>query len=113
MIKVREVRRLALSLPEAHEADHHGFPSFRVGTKIFATVPDDEHLHVMLGEAEIDQVMAATPKGLEAMWWGKRRAGVRVTLAAVDRNRIAGLLCAAWRLKAPRKLVLRFDAESP
>jgi hypothetical protein len=33
-----DIRRLALSLPEAAEADHHGMPSFRVNGKIFATL---------------------------------------------------------------------------
>ena len=28
------VRRLALAMPEATEADHHGIPSFRVGKSI-------------------------------------------------------------------------------
>ena len=51
-----DVRRFALSLPEAEEQDHHGFPSFRVGGKIFATLPDAEHVHVML---EADDIRAA------------------------------------------------------
>ena len=43
---------LALALPDAVEQDHHGRPSFRVGGKIFATLWDDEHVNVMLDEAE-------------------------------------------------------------
>jgi len=39
-----QARSLALSLPEATEQDHHGMPSFRVRGKIYATVPDDEHI---------------------------------------------------------------------
>ena len=50
MVTLAAARRLALSFPEATEQDHHGMPSFRVDGKIFATVPDDRHLHVMLDE---------------------------------------------------------------
>jgi hypothetical protein len=50
MIAIRDVRALALSLPEACEQDHHGIPSFRVRGKIFATVPDGEHVRVMADE---------------------------------------------------------------
>ena len=53
MATVTDARRLALALPEAVEQDHHGRPSFRVGGKIFATIWDDEHVNVMLDEAEI------------------------------------------------------------
>ena len=39
-----EARRLALALPESAEQDHHGFPSFRIRGRIFATLPDDTHV---------------------------------------------------------------------
>lgn len=41
-----EARAFALALPGAEEADHWGNPSFRVGGRIFATVPDPGHLNV-------------------------------------------------------------------
>jgi len=46
-------RTIALGLPEASEQDHHGIASFRVRGKVFATVPDDTHLRVMVDEVEI------------------------------------------------------------
>ena len=52
MVTLAEACRMALSLPEATEEDHHGIPSFRVGNKIFATVPDDEHLRIMFTSVE-------------------------------------------------------------
>ena len=49
------VRLLALDLPDVVERDHHGFPSFRAGPrgKIFATLPTEEILRVMLEEESI------------------------------------------------------------
>lgn len=46
-----QVRRLALALPEAAEAPHFDYASFRVRKKIFATAPPDGmHLHVFVDE---------------------------------------------------------------
>jgi hypothetical protein len=104
-MKSREARRLALSLPEATEQDHHGFPSFRVRGKIFATLPDDEHLNVMLGAADVTLALAMARQICEEVWWGKRLAGVRVELPAADSKRVGALLRMAWEAKAPRRLV--------
>lgn len=99
-----EARRLALSLPDASEKGHHGIPSFRVANKIFATVPDSEHLHVMVGPDETDMAVSAAPQAFEKLWWGERLAGVRVTLAEADVRLLTILLSEAWRRKAPRRL---------
>ena len=48
MVEPETARRLALSLPDSVEQDHHGFPSYRVDGKIFATHPDEDHLLVLL-----------------------------------------------------------------
>jgi len=95
---------LALSHPEAYEADHHGFPSFRVTTKIFATLPDDEHLHVMVDEDQIRALAVERPDAYEQLWWGKRLACVRVNLDRADAADVAELLTDAWHRKAPRRL---------
>jgi hypothetical protein len=100
-----EVRRLALAQPEAYEADHHGFTSFRVAKKIFATLPDDQHLHVMVGEDEIRALAAEQPAVYEEKWWGNRLSCVRVNLAQADPAEVAELLADAWTRRAPRRLV--------
>lgn len=53
MTALARARTIALGLPEASEQDHHGIASFRVRGKVFATVPDDTHLRVMVDEVEI------------------------------------------------------------
>lgn len=100
-----DVRALALALPEAHEEDHHGRPSFRVADKIFATLPDGEHVNVMLGPEECDAALAAHPEAVQELWWGKRRAGVSVGLAGAGQGLLEPLLREAWRRRAPRKLL--------
>lgn len=98
-----------MALPAVTEQDHHGFPSYRVRGKIFATAPDDAHLNVMIEADEIRAVAAETPGGCEELWWGKRLAAVRVTLEAVDERLLGALLTDAWRRKAPATLRRSID----
>ena len=79
------VRLLALDLPDVVERDHHGFPSFRAGPrgKIFATLPTDEILRVMLEEESIREAVAEWPWCREG-WWGQTLATGEVVLADAD-----------------------------
>jgi len=90
------VRRVALALDGAEERDHHGSPSFR-GRRIFATLPDETHLHVMLPEEEIRAAVAEWPEWTEEKWWGRRLAALRVDLGSCDPDVVAELLEDAWR----------------
>ena len=94
-----DVRRLALALAGTSEAPHHERTSFRVGGKIFATMPPDgASVNVLLGEE--DARAAASDPGVELLWWGKKLSGVRVDLAAADADTLAELLEEAWRRRA-------------
>ena len=104
MTSAAAARKLALALPEAVEQDHHGFPSFRVAKKIFATMPDEEHMNVMLAADHVDGAIATSPDACEELWWGKSLSGVRVTLAAIDGDALGALLRQAWTRRAPRSL---------
>ena len=106
MVTVAEARRLALSLPETSEEDHHGISSFRVGNKIFATVPDGAHLRVMLDRDATQAAIAVDPAAFAELWWGKKLSGVTVTLARADHRRLTELLEGGWRRIAPRRLQL-------
>jgi hypothetical protein len=105
VIHVRDVRRLALSLPETTEEDHFGRPSFRVRGRIFATLPDFEHLNVMIDPFDVEGVVQTDPAACEALWWGKSIRGVRVRLPVVTPELMTDLLTASWRSKAPRTLL--------
>jgi hypothetical protein len=104
VVTVAQVRELALALPEATEQDHHGFPSFRVRGKIFATLPDEAHANIMIDVEAVDAVVAEDPDSCQELWWGKQVRGVRVELALADRALLAELLTDSWRRKAPRTL---------
>ena len=53
-MNVAQVRRFALSLPEATEAPHFAYSSFRVRGRILVTAPPgDERIHVFVAKADI------------------------------------------------------------
>lgn len=102
-VDVEAVRAFALSLADTTEEPHHHFSSFRVKGKIFATLPPGgELVNVMLGENEARAAHAEDPKACQLMPWGKKIAGVQVTLAAADPVHVRELLEDAYRAKAPR-----------
>jgi hypothetical protein len=94
-----DARRLALSLLDAVEQDHHGRPSFRVSKRIFATLWDEHHMNVMVDEPGILTAVQAHPRVCSEVWWGKRRAAVRVDLRAARPQLLAALLEDAWESK--------------
>lgn len=98
-----EARVLALALPDTVEADHHGRPSFRVDSKIFATLWSDDRMNVMTDESGIRTAVSAAPGVCQEVRWGKRLAAVGVTLSAVDAAFLRELLADAWEHKSGRR----------
>jgi hypothetical protein len=110
MIDMEQAREMALALPEAVEQDHHGMPSFRVRGRIFATVPDEVTLRVMLDPEAAHEAVAAAPTQCSVLLWGAKVSGVAVHLPAADPDTLSDLLADAWRRRAPGPLRRAFDA---
>ena len=96
---------MALALPEVIEQDHWGNPSFRIRGRIFATVPDKEHVNVMIDPFDVDAVVREDPDSCEELRWGKEVRGVRVSLHNAGSTMVETLLETAWRRKAPKRLL--------
>jgi len=108
-----EFRSLALSLPETTEQAHHDHPDFRVGGKIFATLgPDETWAMVRLTPAEQASFVRLQPKVFQSFAgaWG-RRGCTKVNLAAAEELTVRQALIAAWRNRAPKRLVAQYDEE--
>ena len=101
---VAQIRKFALALSESIEQEHFGNPSFRVRGRIFATVPDDGHVNVMIDPFDVDGVVRDNPKSCEELRWGKEVKGVRVALSNASPDVVEALLRSAWRRKAPKRL---------
>ena len=105
-MNVAQVRRYALSLPGATEQPHFEYSSFRVGGKIFVSVPPDEkHIHVFVGDEEREQALAIHSRFLEKLVWGGKVCGLRVSLSKASPGAVDNLIRAAWARKAPKRLV--------
>jgi len=102
-----DVRRLAMELPQAVEADHHGMPSFRVSGRIFCTIHQDQpRIMVKLPAEDQDNLTAGHPGVIEPVpgAWG-RKGSTFVWYEKTDAATIAMLLHLAWRHVAPKSLV--------
>jgi hypothetical protein len=103
-VDIERARKIALGFPETVEQEHFGNPSFRVHGRIFATVPDETHLNVMIDPFDVDAVVRAEPGTCAELLWGKAVRGVRVSLLRASPAIVEKLLRAAWTRKAPKRL---------
>lgn len=108
------LRRLCLALPEAHEVEAWGEPTFRVRNKLFAiyaaagnhhgngraavwckAAPGNQQLMVKVAPERFFAPPYVGPSGWVGVWLG----------AGTDWDELAGLLADGWRLVAPKRLV--------
>ena len=108
------LRKLCLALPEAHEVEAWGAPTFRVANKQFAmyAAPENHHgagrpgvwIKAEPGEQELrmrmDPERYFRPPYVGPSGW----VGVQLD-RGVDWEAVAELLDTAWGLAAPRKLL--------
>ncbi|MEO8596985.1 MAG: MmcQ/YjbR family DNA-binding protein [Candidatus Solibacter sp.] len=103
-----DFRRLALSLPEAEERAHFGNPDFRVGGKIFATLGlEKQGFGVLLLSPEEQAGMVQDEPAIFSPvpgGWGLK-GSTRVSLAHVSPGILEAALRAAWRRRAPKRLL--------
>jgi hypothetical protein len=113
-MNAQSIREIALALPEVTEAPHFDYRSFRVKGKIFVTVPPDErHVHVFVDEQERLLALAMYPEDVEPLHWGQKILGVRVDLSRAKAEAVEHLVRAAWRNKAPKRLVAAAGMSGP
>lgn len=94
------VRRIALSLPGAVERDHHGFPSFRVSDRIFATLPTPGLLRVFVGEPSVRAAVAEYPEVCGEVRWGQQLTGVGFDLSRAPEDLVVEYLTESWSARA-------------
>jgi hypothetical protein len=112
------LRKLCLALPEAHEAEAWGAPTFRVRNKLFAmyAAPATHHGRgrpaVWCNAAAANQALlvAAAPARYFVPPYVGPKGWVGVYLdAGVDWGELAELLRDAWRRTAPKRLDAQLD----
>ena len=111
------VQKLCLSLPEAHEVEAWGEPTFRVKNKIFAMYAAANNHHgdgrngIWCKAAAINQrlMVEAAPDRFFVPPYVGPSGWVGVYLdREVDWSELKDLLWDAWRMTAPKKLLAQF-----
>lgn len=111
-MKIITIRDHALSLPEVTEEPHFESSSFRVRGNIFVTLPpDEEHIHVFVGEEHRNSALDAYPSFVEELKWGKKILGLRITLALATASVVKQLVSQAWHGKAPKTLRAKLERQ--
>ena len=106
MIPIDEVRRYALSLPEATETAHWEKPSFRVRDKIFAVLqPGGRTVTVKTAGEERSFYTAMAPEIYRVPETFSKLNYMHVDLELVDPGELKEVLWKAWSNVAPQKLV--------
>jgi hypothetical protein len=112
MVTADDVRRAALALPETTEKPSYGTPGFRVKDRLFARIREEGDVLVVWRE-DLDEkaaLIASEPDKFFSTPHYDGHPTVLVRFDAVDVDELAELLEDSWRIRAPAKLVARFDA---
>jgi len=111
------LRKLCLALPEGHEVEAWGTPTFRVKNKLFAMYANGE-THVGKGRNGVwikaapgnqELMLRADPKRYFFPPYVGKGGWIGVYLdPRTDWKGLAGLLKDGWRLSAPKKLLKEY-----
>jgi hypothetical protein len=114
VISMADLREYAMPLPEVVEKPHFRLPGFRVADKLLAHMEKgDEHVIVCVGQEEAAAAAKNEPDVYSEVWRdGKIYVGLRVDLAKVTTKRMQELIENAWRNRAPKRVVAKFDSRS-
>ncbi len=115
---IARLRKIALKLPEAHEVETWGSPTFRVRNKIFAmyAAADTHHgsgrpgVWIKTGSENQELMLQFAPKRFFYPPYVGKSGWVGVYLDTVcDWSELPELLKDAYRMTAPKKLLQQLD----
>jgi hypothetical protein len=105
-----EVRRVALSFPEAVEKETWGHPTFRVRDKMFAAMDEaGTSMSVKAAREAQAALVGSEPETFFVPSYVGQHGWVGVRLERVDPEEMGELIEDAWRATAPRRVVAAYD----
>lgn len=114
MATAAQMRKLALALPEVEEKSHFGKPDFRVKNKIFAGLSADGKQATLKLRSKVQSPLVhGRPETFSFApgAWG-RSGWTYIELARIEREELRTLALEAWRLTAPKSMVLAFEGRA-
>ena len=110
-MKPAQLRRTALSFPEAEEIETWGEATFQVRRKMFCILGADGQRASVKATLEAQhELIAADPAVYGVAPYVGRHGWVVLDVARADAGEVSELLEDAWRLTAPKTVVRAFDA---
>lgn len=111
-ISKADLRRIALSFPEANEKPSYGKPSFFVAKKFFTRLRDEDASIVwMVGSIdERDHLLEMDPKTYFITEHYRDYPAVLVRTARIDKTMLRKMLDRRFRAIAPKKVLKEMDA---
>jgi hypothetical protein len=107
-----DVRRIALSFPEAIEQETWGHPTFRVRGKMFAAMDVTGTSASVKASIEAQAALVGSePETFSVARYVGQHGWVSIDLRGVDPGEMAELLEDAWRATAPKRVVAVHDAD--
>jgi hypothetical protein len=107
-----ELRKIALSLPEAAERETWGNATFRVRDKIFVIMSEDgASASVKATKDEQKALIAEDPETFTYPSYVGHHGWVGVDVVRAGDDHLRELVTEAWRLTAPKRVVKAFDSE--
>jgi hypothetical protein len=105
-----EVRRVALSFPEAVEKETWGHPTFRVRDKMFAAMDESgTSMSVKAAREAQAALVGSEPETFFVPSYVGQHGWVGVRLERVDPEEMGELIEDAWRASAPKRVVAAYD----
>lgn len=117
MIGLREIRAIAMTMPEVEEGPPvkaaRRIASFKVAGKSFVGVEQGgATMTVSLAEKEARAFAAEAPEAYEDIWRnGEIFMGLRVDLSKIPAGRLREVIEASWRHSAPPRVVAAHDKQ--
>jgi hypothetical protein len=111
---VHDISQTALALPGVSEGTHFRLLSYKVRDRTFATIQKGgTHaiVHVDRDTAEASAASSPTSQQVISRSNGKVFVGLRVDLTATAPSVMQQLVRAAWRNRAPKRLVAEHEGE--
>ena len=109
-----QLKKIALSFPEASEGSSYGKPSFHVGKKFFTRLRDEDNSLVLILDSidEREMLMEVDPKTFFITDHYKDYPSVLVRIERIDTETLRRMLERRWRAIAPKKLLKKVDGEA-
>jgi hypothetical protein len=113
-VTAAELKKIALSFPEAGEKPSYGKPSFFIAKKFFTRLRQEDNSLVMIvdGMDQRDMMLELDPRTYHITDHYKDYPAVLVRMERISPEELRMMLERRWRKIAPKKLLKEIDAKA-